>query len=268
MTVPDEPRRFITVSGIQTAYIALTDSADPQRVPVLMLHGWGANIELVAPLAKMLARQGHPVYALDLPGFGQTPEPPSVWTVFDYARFVVACMDALQLERVNLFGHSFGGRLSLILGADVPARLHKIVLADSAGVKPKASPVSQMRLKTYKAIRDGLKAIGLRGLSERLRGWYNARYGSADFNAVQGVMRQTFINVIQEDLLPYAARVSRSALLVWGDKDEDTPLWQGQKLEATIPDAGLVVLQGAGHYSYLDKLPDAARIIDYFYRQA
>ena len=56
-------------------------------------------------------------------------------------------------------------------------------------------------------------------------------------------------------------------LLLWGDRDEDTPLSQGRALEAAIPDAGLVVLEGAGHYSYLDRLADAARIMDFFYRQ-
>jgi pimeloyl-ACP methyl ester carboxylesterase len=236
--------------------------------PVLMLHGWGATVDLVLPLAEWLARLGYPVTALDLPGFGRTPEPPAAWTVHDYAHFVSRFMDASRFTGpVNLFGHSFGGRLGLILGAEAPERLHKLVLADSAGVKPAAPQSARARLNAYKALRDGLKRIGMRGLSERLRSAYNARYGSSDFNAAQGVMRQTFVNVVNEDLLPYAARVQRPTLLLWGDRDEDTPLSQGKALEAAIPDAGLVVLEGAGHYSYLDRLADAARIVDFFYRQ-
>ena len=80
-------------------------------------------------------------------------------------------------------------------------------------------------------------------------------------------MRETFVKVVNEDLLPYAARVQPSTLLLWGDQDQDTPLSQGQLLEKTIPDAGLVVWEGAGHYSYLDRLPDTVRVIDHFFKQ-
>jgi pimeloyl-ACP methyl ester carboxylesterase len=80
-------------------------------------------------------------------------------------------------------------------------------------------------------------------------------------------MRETFVKVVNEDLLPYAARVQPATLLFWGDQDQDTPLWQGQLLEKTIPDAGLVVWEGAGHYSYLDRLADTVRVIDHFFKQ-
>lgn len=233
--------------------------------PVLMLHGWGANIDLLLPLGERLAASGFTVYMLDLPGFGHTPPPPAAWTVFDYARFAVAYMDSVGLERVNLFGHSFGGRLALILGADHPHRIDKIVLSDAAGVRPKTPLMATLRLKTYKAVRDGLNTVGLKGLSESLRAGYNARYGSTDFNAVSGVMRETFVNVVNQDLLPHAARVQASTLLLWGDQDQDTPLDQGKLLERTIPDAGLVVYEGAGHYAYLERASEAARVMAHFW---
>jgi pimeloyl-ACP methyl ester carboxylesterase len=235
--------------------------------PVLLLHGWGANSTLVWPLAEKLAACGFRVYVPDLPGFGHTEAPPSPWSVFDYANFVVSYLDDQRLDKVHLFGHSFGGRLGLILGAEYPERIHKMALADSAGVRPKPSTAGQIRLSTYKAVRSGLNTIGLKALSERLRAWYNRRYGSADFQAADGVMRETFVRVVNQDLLPHAARVQPPTLLLWGDKDEDTPLWQAKLLEKTIPDAGLVVFDGAGHYSYLERLADTARILDHFFRQ-
>lgn len=233
-------------------------------LPLVMLHGWGANIDLLRPLAQRLTPQGLTVHLLDLPGFGHTPEPPTAWTVFDYARFVVAALDALGLARVNVFGHSFGGRLGLILGADYAERIDKMILADAAGVRPTIPLHAALRLKAYKGVRDGLQAVGLRGLSDSLRAQYNARYGSSDFNAVSGVMRETFVKVVNEDLLPYAARVRVPTLLLWGDQDADTPLEQGKQLEQVIPDAGLVVYQGAGHYAYLERAAEAARVITVF----
>jgi pimeloyl-ACP methyl ester carboxylesterase len=257
------PVTFTSIKGIRTAEAVIGEGK-----PVLLLHGWGANLSLVWTLAEQLAPLGYRVYALDLPGFGQSDAPPAAWTVFDYARFVVDYLDYHRLEQVYLFGHSFGGRLSLILGADYPERIFKMVLADSAGVKTPTPLSIRWRLNFYKTIRDALYRVGAKSLADRLRSAYNARYGSSDFQQAAGVMRDVFVNVVSEDLLPYAARVKVPALLFWGDQDEDTPLWQGQLLEKTIPDAGLVVHPGAGHYSYMDRLADTVRVMDYFFKQS
>lgn len=234
---------------------------------VLLLHGWGVSFDLLLPLAERLAPRGYRVYAPDLPGFGRSDLPPAAWSVHDYAAFVLAYLDTHRLARVYLFGHSFGGRLGLILGAEHPERLVKLALADSAGVKPPSSASNDARLKTYKIVRDSLYKAGLTSLADELRTWYNARYGSADYKNAQGVMRETFVRVVNEDLLPYAARVTVPTLLLWGEADQDTPLWQGQLLEKTIPDAGLVTFPGAGHYSYLDRLGETVHVVDYFFKQ-
>jgi pimeloyl-ACP methyl ester carboxylesterase len=260
MSAQTTPRTFITVDQLPVAHAVFGDG----DVPLLALHGWGASVDLIAPLASRLAGKGLRVYVPDLPGFGQTPPPPSTWSVHDYANFLLRYLDANRLDRVHLFGHSFGGRLSLVLGAEHPARIQKIVLADSAGVPPRRDPLADARLRLYKGVRDGLKNVGLSGLSEQLRGWYNQQYGSADFKSA-GVLRDTFVKVVNENLLPYAARIKAPTLMIWGADDEDTPLWQAQQLEKTIPDAGLVVYENAGHYSYLDKLPEVVKTLEYFY---
>lgn len=251
------------INEINTRHAIVGDAGEA----VLLLHGWGANLELVVPLAERLAKLGYRVYAPDLPGFGQTAPPPVVWTVQDYAAWVLAYLDSQQLDKVYLFGHSFGGRLSLILGAEHPERIHKIVLADSAGVREPAPIMMRLRLTAYKTLRDGLRLVGLRSIADQLQGWYSRRYGSADYQQVSGVMRGTFVKVVNEDLLPYAARVKASTLLIWGDQDQDTPLRQAKLLEKTIPDAGLVVWEGAGHYSYLDRLDETVKVMDYFFKQ-
>lgn len=253
-------RTYTTIDGLRTAEHVIGNGD-----PVVLLHGWGASIDLLSPLGDRLAPLGCRVHMLDLPGFGETDPPVEAWSVNDYANFVLAYLDHHDLARVQVFGHSFGGRLGLILGADHPTRLHKLALADSAGIRPKTPLSQRARLATYKFARDGLSRIGLRGQSDRLRTWYTKRYGSTDYQAA-GVLRETFVRVVNEDLLPVAARVSVPTLLLWGDRDDDTPLWQGQLLETTIPDAGLVVFDGAGHYSYLDRLSDTVRVLDHFWR--
>src|SRR5687768_13553119 len=107
------PITFTTLDDLRTAEACAGDG-----VPVLLLHGWGANISLMWPLAEALSRLGWHIFIPDLPGFGQSDPPPDGWGVHEYADFVLHYLDHHQLERVHLIGHSFGGRLALLLGAE------------------------------------------------------------------------------------------------------------------------------------------------------
>lgn len=255
MTNP--PRTTLSINGIKTA---VATAGDGKGLPLVMLHGWGAHIGLLWPLAEKLTAAGHTVHTLDLPGFGETPPPSKTWRVADYAAFVRAYMAEAGIERAHLFGHSFGGRISIVLGANHPKQFEKIILCDAAGVKPPTPWYRQLPATLYGAV-EGI--VGDFGPVQALRDRYRQRVGSEDYlNA--GPLKETFLAVIAEDLLPLAPKITGQTLLLWGADDTDTPLWQARALESAIPDAGLVVFKGAGHYSYLDALPDAARVIDYF----
>lgn len=271
MTAPALPRlpaalqQTASIGGLPTTYAVLTPPTPPRQPPIVMLHGWGATAALLLQPAEALAKRGHTVHLIDLPGFGDTPAPSMPWTVFDYTKHVLAYCDHAGLTRMHVIGHSFGGRLGLILASDHADRVDKLVLTAAAGVPPHQSPILRARLTAYKAVRDGLYRVGLRAPADALRTWYNRRYGSADFQATDGAFRETFKAVISADLRPYAARVSRPALLIWGDHDADTPLWMGWTLEGLIPDAGLIVFPGAGHYAYLEQTAEFVRIVDHFF---
>jgi pimeloyl-ACP methyl ester carboxylesterase len=261
---PVQPATFSTIDGVKIAELILTASTHTKTI--LLLHGWGANIKLMQPLGERLSALGYNIYIPDMPGFGESALPTSAWSVPDYAKWVVEYLDAHGLGQVYLFGHSFGGRVGLVLGADYASRFHKLALADSAGVPSKKSSNADLRLSAYKAVRNTLYKVGAKGLADKLRERYNARYASADYQAASGVLRETFVKVVNQDLRPYAARVALPTLLFWGDKDEDTPLWMGQELEKLIPDAALIVYEGAGHYSYLERLYETVKTVDYFFK--
>ncbi len=246
------------VAGLKTGVCVVG-----QGLPVLALHGWGGSIRSFWPVAERLSRQGYQVHILDFPGFGQSDMPPAVWGVADYAEFVLAYLDEAGIAQVSILGHSFGGRVSLVLAAEHPERVRRMVLADSAGLKTSPSAGQQVRGRLARLVRETLNTIGLNGLRAWLQERYNRYFASEDYlNA--GALRETFLRVIGEDLTPYAARVQAPTVLIWGDQDPDTPLWQGKKLEAIIPDAGLVVFEGAGHFAYLERLNDYVRIVDHF----
>jgi pimeloyl-ACP methyl ester carboxylesterase len=253
----DFERTTITVAGLKTAHIIHGDGP----IPVVALHGWGGSIDSFWPVAQQLARLGtYTVHVLDLPGFGETAPPPVTWGVPEYADFVLAYLDGQGLDRVHLLGHSFGGRISLILGATQPDRIIKMVLADSAGVPNPPNPARDALVKAAKSV---LRLPGLNRLYEPVRRKTYEQLGATDYLEA-GDLQDTFVKVIEQDLLPYAARIQCEVLLIWGELDPDTPLWQGQKLEQTIPDAGLVTFPGAGHFSYLERLPDYVRIVNHF----
>ena len=143
-----------------------------------------------------------------------------------------------------------------------------MALSNSAGIRVEPPRLAQARLQIYHKIRRGLESVGAVSAAARLRHLYSNRYGSPDYQNASPIMRQTLIQVVNEDLLAYAARILVPTILVWGDADQDTPLWMGRKLERTIPDAALIVHKGAGHYAYLDFPDKTATIMDALFRSA
>ena len=230
---------------------------------VLLLHGWGGEAASFQPVFEWLA-QSHKVYALDLPGFGKSQVPPTAWDSSDYARFVTAFLEKFGIPKAHLIGHSFGGRISIILSAEHPEKVDKLILVDSAGIRPRRTVKYYFRVGIAKAGKL-LRRCGK--LGAHLANAMSARVGSKDYQDA-GEMRATLVKVVNQDLRSLLPRISASTLLIWGENDKDTPVFFGQIMEKEIPDAGLVVLKEAGHFSYLDKFPQFCRIVASFLKIA
>ena len=108
---------------------------------------------------------------------------------------------------------------------------------------------------------------GLKNYRETVLAKFSKKTASADYQAATGIMRQIFVRVVNENLLSLLPQITAPTLLVWGEADYETPLSFGKTMENLIPDAGLVILKGAGHFSYLDRPGDFAAIVDNFLRQ-
>jgi pimeloyl-ACP methyl ester carboxylesterase len=245
-----EDGQTVRIGSQQVRYVRRkAPGGQPGDLPIVVLHGWGAHIEAVAPI--LAALDGAPeLVALDLPGFGESEPPEQVWDVDAYARFMIHFLDELGIDRAHLVGHSHGGRVSIALAADERERVGRLLLIDSAGLRPKRGWKYRRRVAVAKLGRVIAKVGGPPGqrLQERMR----ARVASRDYLEASEAMRGTFRAVVSADLADRLPRIGASTLLVWGDHDEDTPLWMAHRMEELIPDAGLVVLEGAGHYSYAD----------------
>ena len=260
--MPTPSIKSVTIAGLKTGVNIIGEGQ-----PVLLLHGWGAQIESFYPIAERLAANGFECHTLDLPGFGTADLPPEDWDIRRYMEFVLRYLESANLDKVHLIGHSFGGRISIMLGAEHPERVEKIVLVNSAGVKLPLSSRMRLYYSGRELILSLLKLPLLNRFEPTVREWFFERYASVDLkNARMRGIEGTFRQVIALDLTDYARRIRASVLLIWGDRDFDTPLQVAQILEKTIPDAGLVVFDGAGHYSYLDRPVDFVRIVTTFFR--
>jgi pimeloyl-ACP methyl ester carboxylesterase len=233
--------------------------------PLLLLHGWGVSSELFAPILDALEK-GRRLIVPDLPGFGATAEPDTAWSVHDYAAWCIALLDRLGVSRCDLIGHSNGGRIGIVMAATYPERIDRMVLAGSAGIRPRRTFRGAVRVRSYKALRvierSGLLPSAVRQAARRSAD----QRGSADYRAVSGVMRGTLVRIVNEDLRALLPKLRLPVLLIWGDKDTETPIADGQLMERLIPDAGLVVFEGAGHYAYLEQAARFCRIVEVFLR--
>ena len=226
---------------------------------VLLLHGWGGEAASFQPVFEWLA-QSHKVFALDLPGFGKSQMPPTAWNTSDYAGFVTAFLEKFCIPKTHLIGHSFGGRISIILSAEHPEKVDRLILVDSAGINPRRTAKYYFRVGVAKTGKL-LRRLGKYG--NHLADAVSQRTGSKDYRKA-GDMRATLVKVVNQDLRAFLPRITASTLLIWGENDKDTPVSFGRIMEKEIPDAGLVVLKEAGHFSYLDKFPQFCRIVASF----
>lgn len=238
-----------TINGIKINY-----EEKGEGELIVLLHGWGSNIKLFANLIELLSKK-YKVVAMDMPGFGESQEPPSAWCVDDYADFVIEFLKAYNTDKVMLLGHSFGGRVIIKLNSreNLPFEISKVILVDSAGILPPKSNKKSFRTRWYKFCRSILSTKLMQKIAPEALEKLRVKYGSADYVAASPLMRQVLVKTVNEDLEPLLPNIKCPTLLVWGVNDTATPLSDGEKMEKLIPDAGLVKLENAGHYSFLEQ---------------
>ncbi len=249
----------ISIDGINVNYY----DAGAGEV-LLILQGWGTNISLYSALAEHLS-SGLRVILPELPGFGETPEPPEAWDADSYAEFTEKFLAALGVSRCSLLGHSNGGRIILKLAARGRIDIDKAVFLDAAGVVHEKTAKQKLSLAAYKLGKGVLSAAPVKAAFPDALEKLRSRRGSADYRAASPVMRQTLVKLVNEDFRPLMPSLDRPALLIWGENDTATPLSDAKEFERLIPDSGLVTVRGAGHYAHLDAPGFVYRVLDSFF---
>lgn len=234
-----------TYNSVELAY-----SVEGEGDALLLLHGWGCDRNIWMATTEFL-RDHFMVVAVDFAGFGQSQEPCDVWGVEEYTRSVEALVKELGIESPTLVGHSFGGRVSILYASR--NEVARVVLTDAAGVKPRRSFGYYRKVYAYKLLKHALPILIGEKKAQMLLEQRRKASASSDYNRATPIMRAILSKCVNEDLCEYMPHIKAPVLLFWGDKDTATPISDAHKMERLIPDVGLVVAEGAGHFAMLEQ---------------
>lgn len=248
----DGMRMHYDVTGLETG------------APVVLMHGWGCDHTTVRSIAAIL-ESGMRVYNLDLPGHGQSDEPPTAWGVDEYTRMVEKFCSLNGIAAPVLIGHSFGGRIGLLMASRNPVK--RMVLVDAAGIKPRRKPSYYIKVYSFKTAKKLLPLLFGRKRGQEMIDRWRGSAGSADYRNSSPMMRAVMSRCVNQDLKHVMPQIKASTLLIWGAKDTATPLSDAKYMEKHIPDAGLVAFPEAGHYSFLDNAWEFKGVLREFFKK-
>jgi len=216
---------------------------------LLFLHGWGGNGQSFFPLYPKFSK--HRCLSIDFPPFGNSAEPLISWDLNEYVKMVYALLKHLKIKKVKIISHSFGGRVAILLASNYNI-VERLVLVDTAGIKPRKSLIVRLKIFKYKLF----KKLGIQQKNS----------GSIDYKLLSQNMKKTFVITVNQYLEKDCQKITCKTLIIFGKNDKETPVYMAKKLHKLIPDSQLVLLENAGHYSYLDKFNEFVAIVKKFFK--
>lgn len=217
---------------------------------VVLLHGWGQNIDMMKPLGDNLSDH-YRITIIDLPGFGLSKEPLYAFSIFDYTEVVHELLSELGIKNPILMGHSFGGRISIVYASKYP--VNKLVLFGSPCVRHEHKSLKEGFYKFMKKIKIFNPFID----------FAKKHTGSPDYRNASPLMREILVKTVNQDLSSYAKEIKCPALLIWGEDDKAVPVSEAEELDSLLKDSALIVLPGT-HYCYLENLNQVVNILTNF----
>lgn len=233
------------INGIKTNYqiFGPTSPAGGEGKPFLILHGWGSNSERWQPIAEQISQKGFKVIVPDLPGFGESAALLEPWNANRYTTWLEDFIKELELNDFYLLGHSFGGALAAKVAIKRAQEVKKLFLVSAACVRKKTTQ-KDFSKKASKIIKF---FSFLPYYSLFRKAVYKFIIRKSDYVYVEGIMKETYLNVIAEDLSFKLAFIKVPTVIIWGDKDESTPPEDAHFIEKQIKNSKLIMVQGAGH---------------------
>ena len=214
---------------------------------ILILHGWGSKSENWRKVQRHLVDAGFRVVVPDLPGFGKTPEPSEVWTISDYSQFVNEFTQKLNINKLTLAGHSFGGRISIDYAVRYSQQLEKLILISAAGVIRHKKVKTNLFLVTAKAGNAIFSMPILRYMKPIIRQVIYKLTGSSDYKKASEKMQKIMKRILEENLRVFLPKVTQPTLILWGGKDIITPVSDAKILNREIKNSYMHIFSNQPH---------------------
>jgi pimeloyl-ACP methyl ester carboxylesterase len=230
------------------------------KTNLVFLHGWRSNGLVWKNITDNMDLRKYSIYLLDLPGFGDSPNPKKTFTILDYSNTVFKFIQKLELKSITIVGHSFGGRVTIKLSALHPELIEKIILVDSAGVRLTGS-------NKYKSVAKIAKPFFKPKFMQGIRKKIYQTIGAEDYVETPE-LKETFVNIISEDLTRFMPRIIQPTLIIWGAEDTETPLLYAEIMNQAIKGSRLEIFESAGHFSFLDQPELFARELNSFLNES
>jgi len=241
--------------------LAIKYSKEGSGPTILMLHGWGDNLNTFNKISKQLEKN-YEVIRLDFPGFGKSQVLENDWYLNDYINFTQQFIEKLNIDVDILLGHSFGGRVIIKGVSENILQANKIVLISSAGIKKSDT----LKNKIIKGITKTGKLMTyippFYFFRKKIKKKFYDQIQSDYLNAED--MKVTFINIIEEDLQSNAKKIEKPTLLIWGEKDDVTPVNDGQKIHKLIKNSKLEIIKNSSHFVHQEKPEEVIKLINNF----
>ncbi len=219
---------------------------------IVLLHGWGQNIEMMKPIGDKL-KKDFDIIIFDLPGFGKSDEPSSVWTCYDYMELIHDSLNELKIKNPIIIGHSFGGKIALLYASKYEVK--KLICLAS----PFCKEIQKLTLKVR-----FLKFMKKVPVINKLEGFAKKHIGSTDYKNASGIMRNILVEHVNLDITDEVKKIKCPTLLIWGTNDKEVSIERGYELEKLIKDAGLVQYEGCSHYAYLERIGQTINVLKSF----
>ncbi len=210
---------------------------------VLILHGWGSKSEKWQKAGELLAEKGLKVIIPDLPGFGKTQKPAESWDLDRYSDFIKKLSASLNLEKFYLLGHSFGGAVAVRFSLSYPESVKKLFLAAAACLRKKT--LKKRILIGISKIFGFFSFLPFYSFFKKV--FYKFIVRKSDYPYYSGIMKETYLKAIGEDLSEKLNLIKIPTVIIWGEDDDVTPIKDARFLEQKIKNSKLMVIPGTGH---------------------
>lgn len=217
---------------------------------IVILPGWGDTRKTFYNMIFSL-QENYTTYILDYPGFGNSSIPKNDLTIYDYTNIIIKFLEYNNIKNPIIIAHSFGGRISTLLSGYYNIKINKLILMDIAPIKPKKSIYSKIKQTIYKLLKKVSYILPSKYKNKYLNKLISI-FGSADYKNIPITMRNTFKNIINEDLSKYLEYINTETLIIWGLLDKSTPLKYGKIINKKINNSILITIPNSYHFPYLD----------------